>query len=990
VLKVRLTRAILDGTTLVEFGTNSLTLVAPAGYSAINAPDSATRNAFAVTRQWIEWGELDENTQPTLRLDIALANVQDQPAFEAAEALAWEKAEAKAAEAGRVTTMSEDGGEYAMSGGGSCIGCPAIETNGFSVCVVAYDASNSTASVTFESCDTHFYSIFSTDQLSTNTVWTFRTNFVGQVDSATWVDYDNLSVLTARFYRVSRLASDADPDLDGLNNAFELQYGLDPLDPADAAGDLDGDGYSNWDEMLMGTSPVATNDLVTVYVDGQNSSGPWDGTPAHPFRYIQDAMQCAVNVNSNLAIRVRPGNYYEPVSNVQYDFYGNALRLRGRVYLYAANDDWSLSSNPETHIIDASNLPHNDLLGNPGFGSAPAVEFLAVSRARIDGFTIRGGQGYSILAEGYYGAGILAYSPSGPVGGIYGYSTNSTRVRNCVIWGHDLDVALANVDYSTFGSNLVLNSGGHNVSLDPQLVNATAGNYRLQTNSLMRGTGTLLPIERRDLYGNSRPATGIFDIGANQYKDSDADGMQDDWESKHGLNPTNGGDAINDADGDSLNSLIEYNTNTDPQNQDTDGDGIPDNLDSDPTTPEMILTFEWHDPLHGSVWKYWINGTNDPAWLNQPPSQPRVMKFNNYHIGDRLALQQSYHSGPTNTLYFLVPLQTTGAFSVLPDADATPVWQLTQAAPIGDRTPPDPGWMTTVWSATPSRTDPCAGFDDDTPKFFPGAPYQLSVRQGGTNQFTLVIEPANVRTQVIFRIDKPSLASVDPVAPVGATGIVSIAGLATGNAITNAALTVAGYGAQNSHTTTAARVWIDVLPKRTNVTVAIYAIADANTPNTTPTNVPTQASLKYYLDAVYGRQANVYFNVLPVVSTNVAYDINGDGKRDVWSDLTTEMQVIRNTISTANAINVYYVRDMAPNIKVGTSNVQLTSCWIRDFHVGSPEYIAGHEIGHVLRLNHVYPWNGTADRLMWFETQANDPCRLVGVEWRTANQNAGP
>ncbi len=767
VLKVRLRRAILDGTTLVEFGTNSLTLAAPAGYSATNAADSATRSAFAVWKQWIEWGERDEDTTPTLRLDIALADVKDKPAFEAAESLAWEEARAKKAEAGLLTPMFEDGSEYAMSDGAVCIGCPVIETNAFSVCEVSYNVSNSTASVTFESCNTHFYSIFSTDQLSTNTVWTFRTNLVGQVDSTTWVDYDDLSALTARFYRVARLASDADADLDGLSNAFELQYGLDPSNPSDAAGDLDGDGYSNWDEMLMGSSPAATNDLVTVYVDSQNSTGPWDGTQAHPFRYIQDAMQCAVNVNSNLAIRVRPGNYYEPVSNERFDFYGNELSRRKRVYLYAANSDWSLSTDPETHIIDSSGLPHNDVLGNSSFGAAPGVEFFDVARARINGFTIRGGRGYLILAGGFYGGGIVAYSSSGGpiyisnciveknggsgtgaggifiqagtnsiiyntvvakntgfdaagvddfsgvrmwnctvvsnlntaggVGGIYGYGTLSTSIRNCAIWGNDLDVAAANVDYSTFSSNVVIASGGHNLVVDPAL-----GNYRLTSTSALLNIGTRLPIERRDLYGNARPLAVAFDIGANQFKDTDSDGMQDDWETKRGLNASRASDATGNPDGDGFNNLDEYNHNTGPQSADTDGDGIPDDLDSDPTTPEQVLTAEFHAGARQAVWKYWVNGTNDPAWINQPPSQPRVLKFDNFQIGDQVRIQLSYVSGPTNDLiFFLVPLQSTGAFSVLPDANATPVWQLTRAAPLGQKTPPDPGWVTTVGTANP-------------------------------------------------------------------------------------------------------------------------------------------------------------------------------------------------------------------------------------------------------------------------------------------------
>jgi hypothetical protein len=42
----------------------------------------------------------------------------------------------------------------------------------------------------------------------------------------------------------------ADSDHDGMPDEWELAMGLDPGDPADASGDLDGDGYTNVEEYL--------------------------------------------------------------------------------------------------------------------------------------------------------------------------------------------------------------------------------------------------------------------------------------------------------------------------------------------------------------------------------------------------------------------------------------------------------------------------------------------------------------------------------------------------------------------------------------------------------------------------------------------------------------------------------------------------------------------------------------------------------------------
>ena len=70
-------------------------------------------------------------------------------------------------------------------------------------------------------------------------------------------------------------------------------------------------------------------------------------------------------------------------------------------------------------------------------------------------------------------------------------------------------------------------------------------------------------------------------------KDSDGDGIDDDWENRGGLDPLDPTDANIDSDGDGLTNLEEYNyyKNTgryiDPNNKDTDGDGWTDKEEID-------------------------------------------------------------------------------------------------------------------------------------------------------------------------------------------------------------------------------------------------------------------------------------------------------------------------------------------------------------------------------------------------------------------------
>jgi ligand-binding sensor domain-containing protein len=129
--------------------------------------------------------------------------------------------------------------------------------------------------------------------------------------------------------------------------------------------------------------------------------------------------------------------------------------------------------------------------------------------------------------------------------------------------------------------------------------------------------------------------------------DYDHDGMPNDWELAHKLNPLDPTDAFTDADGDGLSNLREYQLGTDPRNTDTDGDSAGDGAEvtagtdplradqTPPTGPVLSVgadtlgwTYRQGSPAP-SAWHIWVtNGgagslswsaSDDAAWLSVTP-----------------------------------------------------------------------------------------------------------------------------------------------------------------------------------------------------------------------------------------------------------------------------------------------------------------------------------------------------------------------------------
>ncbi|MBN1355330.1 fibronectin type III domain-containing protein [bacterium] len=98
---------------------------------------------------------------------------------------------------------------------------------------------------------------------------------------------------------------------------------------------------------------------------------------------------------------------------------------------------------------------------------------------------------------------------------------------------------------------------------------------------LTPGTVYHFSIQAMDTSGNISDPGGDISVTLVSSQDTDSDGMPDDWESRYWASIDRTPET--DADGDGISNIMEYRTGTNPRVADTDHDRIPDGLDLNPT-----------------------------------------------------------------------------------------------------------------------------------------------------------------------------------------------------------------------------------------------------------------------------------------------------------------------------------------------------------------------------------------------------------------------
>lgn len=409
--------------------------------------------------------------------------------------------------------------------------------------------------------------------------------------------------------------SDTDGDL--LYDGPEWSYGLDPCSATDVTwafclSDPDEDGFPNVYEYNRGSNPTNTASVpaTNLYVDAAAPAGG-DGSASSPFARIQDALDAAVAYD---VIAVAPGRY-AGIGNRDLDFRGKPVLLMSsagaRLTTIDAGNAGAGFSFDEGE--DARAIVRGFCIRNAGGPGGHGIEMDSLSCPAIQDCIISGSTQSGVLcpsSPSIENCVIAGCGGTGGQGGIRcnGMSGSRPLIRNCTIvsnagGGVKCDyLAVPPVENSILCGNSPAQivapyaaltasyccveggwsgSGTGNIAADPLM---TPVGCRLKSASpCIDAAATPAPV--RDIEGEARwdhPAhsggPGIVDMGADEFVDTDLDGMADAWEMEHfgGLShdATNDNDTVGGPDG--LSDLEEYEKSTDPNDADTDDDELKD------------------------------------------------------------------------------------------------------------------------------------------------------------------------------------------------------------------------------------------------------------------------------------------------------------------------------------------------------------------------------------------------------------------------------
>jgi hypothetical protein len=420
-----------------------------------------------------------------------------------------------------------------------------------------------------------------------------------------------------------------DDDRDGVPDYYEIEIGMDPMDPLDAREDTDLDGYSTYDEIVFGFNPFDSDTDADGVSDSQEFFNLLESLRNLPpvgvndsFNVTLDGQQITPSRNGSLIFRNARVSLDDGAGVTSCTRIAGST-LNGRSYL--TSDFFQLRQNetvtiPNIRILDAPPLDIVSLTATPGASvltSIGATTTVQLTPLMSDGIAYPGFENLeggwelcnrwvssnpaiaSVAANADGTATVTARS----AGVVFITATNNgattvtrlrvapgaalTRLEGVVLW-NDTETAAASVRvaFPQDARSTQTSSAGAFAFADVpdnvfgQITLSATGYRNLQSHF---GFKQVVP--------TSQPVTdvGFIRLAPLDRTDADGDGVPDMLEPIIGFDPTlpdtDGNstlDGAQDTDNDAVPDWIEFLLGFDATIADTDGDGVPDrNEDTD-------------------------------------------------------------------------------------------------------------------------------------------------------------------------------------------------------------------------------------------------------------------------------------------------------------------------------------------------------------------------------------------------------------------------
>lgn len=389
---------------------------------------------------------------------------------------------------------------------------------------------------------------------------------------------------------------DTDSDDDGMTDGYEITHGLAPLDRHDALEDKDGDRIPNLYEAVRST--LASNSSSKPAADYTVAATGGTHTT------IAAAISAANSASGDCkVILIKKGTYVES----GFSLGGKRILLLGEQgttppVLAAPNTLNAINLSYDGVVMDGLVIKHSVPV-NGGIGVSINLPNI-YSQARLVNCILR--ENYANVGAGLYvncgdvsidhctivrNEGTLIAGQNAEDGlGVYIYS-GSLRLRNSIVWNPAANPLSTQIHTSSFANCEVLNC----IVLGGEYGGTNADPLLTKNDKLRPGSPAINPSGGISLSASSTDIEGEFrtnppDIGADEFVDSDADGIADSWEIQYFTNLAKTAEGDDDQpSGDGLKNVYEYLFELDPTKPDTDGDGLSDLLEAFPQANTYYL-----------------------------------------------------------------------------------------------------------------------------------------------------------------------------------------------------------------------------------------------------------------------------------------------------------------------------------------------------------------------------------------------------------------